>query len=89
MVLVGIPCQDRVSFDLNQMRRKELRIQNVRSQLEQIPRALDMIAAGKVNVDAMVTHNFTIDQAQEAFELVADYRDGVVKAMINLVAGSQ
>jgi threonine dehydrogenase-like Zn-dependent dehydrogenase len=47
-----------------------------------------MIASGKVNVDAMVTHNFTIDQAQEAFELVADYRDGVVKAMINLVAGS-
>jgi threonine dehydrogenase-like Zn-dependent dehydrogenase len=74
-----------VSFDLNQMRRKELRIQNVRRQLEQVPRALDMIAAGKVNVDALVTHNFTIDQAQEAFELVADYRDGVVKAMINLV----
>ena len=89
MVLVGIPCQDRVSFDLNQMRRKELRIQNVRRQLEQVPRALDMIAAGKVNVDALVTHNFTIDQAQEAFELVADYRDGVIKAMVNLVAGSR
>jgi len=84
MVLVGIPCEDRVSFDLNQMRRKELVIQNVRRQLEQVPRAIDLIAAGKVNVDAMATHNFTIDQAQEAFDLVADYRDGVIKAIVNI-----
>ncbi len=84
MVLVGIPCDDRAGFDFNQMRRKELRIQNVRRQLDQVPRALDMIAAGKVNVDAMVTHNFTIDRAQEAFDLVADYRDGVIKAMIQV-----
>ncbi len=32
----------------------------------------------------MVTHRFKFDQVQEAFELVAGYRDGVVKAMIEM-----
>ena len=31
-----------------------------------------------------VTHRFKLEQAKEAFDLVADYRDGVVKAMITL-----
>jgi L-iditol 2-dehydrogenase len=84
VVLVGIPIDDRASFDMNHMRRKELRVQNVRRQLEQVPRALDMIATGKIDMGAMVTHRFTLDQAQEAFELVADYRDHVVKAMVNV-----
>ncbi len=84
MVLVGIPIGDRASFDFNQMRRKELRIQNVRRQLKQVPHALDLVQAGKIDVDAMVTHNFTIDQTQEAFDLVADYGDGVIKAVINV-----
>jgi len=69
---------------MNHMRRKELRVQNVRRQLEQVPRALDMIAGKKIDMGAMVTHRFTLDQAQEAFELVADYRDNVVKAMVNV-----
>jgi threonine dehydrogenase-like Zn-dependent dehydrogenase len=84
MVLVGIPIEDRASFNMNHMRRKELQVQNVRRQLDQVPRALDLIAAGKVDVGATVTHRFTLDQSQEAFGLVADYRDNVVKAVINV-----
>ena len=46
--------------------------------------SLDMVAAGKVNVDYMVTHRFTLDQTQQAFDLVAAYRDAVLKAVIEL-----
>ena len=87
LVLVGIPIEDNASFNMNNMRRKELQVQNVRRQLDQVPRALEMIATGKIDADATVTHRFTLDQTQEAFDLVADYRDGVVKAMINVVDG--
>lgn len=31
----------------------------------------------------MVTHRFDISQSKDAFDLVADYKDGVVKAIIN------
>jgi len=30
----------------------------------------------------METHSFSLEDSGEAFELAADYRDGVVKAMI-------
>jgi len=31
----------------------------------------------------MVTHRFPFEHSREAFELVAGYRDGVMKAMID------
>jgi threonine dehydrogenase-like Zn-dependent dehydrogenase len=46
--------------------------------------AIDMVASGKVNVDPLMTHHFALAETQAAFDLVADYRDGVVKALIHL-----
>ena len=84
LMLVGIPEVDRVSFAINTLRRRELCIQNVRRQNACVQPALDLIENGTINVDFMITHRFPLDQAKAAFDLVADYRDGVVKAMINL-----
>lgn len=83
LMLIGIPgAKNRVSFDINMMRRKELCIQNVRRQNECVEAAIDLIASRKIDVNMMVTHHFQFDQTKTAFDLVADYRDGVVKAMI-------
>ena len=46
--------------------------------------ALDLIEKGKIDVDFMITYRFPLEKAKEAFALVAGYKDGVVKAMINL-----
>jgi threonine dehydrogenase-like Zn-dependent dehydrogenase len=35
-------------------------------------------------MDAMVTHRFSLEETQKAFNLVANYRDGVMKAMISI-----
>jgi threonine dehydrogenase-like Zn-dependent dehydrogenase len=32
----------------------------------------------------MITHHFPLERTQEAFELVAGYRDGVIKVIIDL-----
>ena len=82
LMLIGIPEIERISFPIDQLRRKEICVQNVRRQLECVQPALDMIDNGCVDVDFMVTHHFSFDQTKEAFDLVADYRDGVIKAMI-------
>jgi L-iditol 2-dehydrogenase len=84
LMIAGIPEGDRVCFSPDLMRRKELGFQNVRRQNGCTRDAIDMVAAGKVRLDAMVTHTFSLAQTAEAFELVADYRDGVVKAMIEV-----
>ena len=84
LLLVGIPEGDRVSFDMNHMRRKEVRLQNVRRQNDCEADAIDMVGAGLVALDPLVTHRFALEQVREAYDMVADYRDGVVKAMIHV-----
>ena len=59
-------------------------IQNVRRQNHCVQPALDMIARKDFDVRVMATHRFALADAQAAFELVAGYRDGVVKAMIDI-----
>jgi len=84
LMLIGIPTVDRVSFDIDQLRRKEICIQNVRRQSECTEEAVHLVQTGKIDADFMITHRFSFDRTQEAFDLVAEYGDGVVKAMIEM-----
>ena len=84
LLIVGIPETDRISFDMNLLRRKELRLQNVRRQNDCVEEAIRMLAKGTVNLDPLVTHRFDLEHSNEAYDLVAGYRDGVVKAMIHM-----
>lgn len=81
LMLVGIPSTDRVSFPIDLLRRREIRIQNVRRQNECVHTAIELLARHP-EVRAMVTHHYAAEQTAEAFETVADYRDGVIKAMV-------
>jgi threonine dehydrogenase-like Zn-dependent dehydrogenase len=42
--------------------------------------ALEMNQSGRVDVASLITHRFSLDQYQAAFELTGKYQDGVVKA---------
>jgi L-iditol 2-dehydrogenase len=84
LMLIGIPRTDRISLEIHTMRRQEITVVNVRRQNRCTGTALDWIDRGKVGVDFMATHAFPLDRCQEAFELVAGYRDGVIKAMIHV-----
>jgi L-iditol 2-dehydrogenase len=82
LMLIGIPRIDRISFVIEKMRRREVNLVNVRRQNKCAEAAIDLVASGKVSVDFMATHRFKLEQTQEAFDMVARYRDGVVKAMV-------
>ena len=84
LVLIGSPRTERVSFDIDRLRRKEITITNIRRQNKCTQNAIDLIASGKINADFMITHRFPLEQTKKAFDLVAGYRDGVIKAMISL-----
>jgi threonine dehydrogenase-like Zn-dependent dehydrogenase len=84
LILVGIPETDRVSFAIDRLRRKELVLQNVRRQNGCFRTAVELIDAGRVSVDFMLTHRFPLERTRAAFDLVAAYGDGVVKAVIEL-----
>ena len=84
LVLIGIPRFERVSFSIDQIRRKELTLINIRRQNDCTQAAIDLVASGKINVDFMTTHRFKFEDTSAAFDMVEGYRDGVVKAMISL-----
>lgn len=83
LMVIGIPEFDRWSFPVDKSRHKELTIQNVRRQNEALDPALDLMEKGEVSVEAMATHRFSFEDSQKAFDLVAGYKDGVMKAMID------
>jgi alcohol dehydrogenase len=49
---------------------------------ERMRRLMDVIAAGRVDTRPLVTHRFKLDQIEEAYELFANQRDGVLKVAI-------
>ena len=81
-MMIGIPETDSLPFDMDNMRRKEICVQNVRRQNHCVQLSLDMIANKDFDVNIMTTHRFSFAQTKGAFDLVDKYEDGVVKAII-------
>lgn len=82
LVVVGIPLVPRVSFESGKLRRREIRVQNVRRQNRCLEKAVGMIHAGRIKVDFLATHFFRLDEALQAYETAATRRDGVIKAIV-------
>jgi L-iditol 2-dehydrogenase len=82
VILVGIPAGDKTSFLSSLARRKGLTIKLVRRMKHTYPRAIDLVAKGRVDVRSLVTHHFPLEQAGEAFRL-AGRREGL-KVMLDL-----
>ena len=83
LMIIGIPEFDHWTLPVDKSRHKELCIQHVRRQNEAVQPALEMMEEGTINVGAMTTHRFDFRDTKEAFDLVAGYKDGVMKAMID------
>jgi L-iditol 2-dehydrogenase len=84
LMLVGIPPTPEVSFDVHTTRTQELTFRNVRRQKDCIAPVIRLIAEGRIDTTPLLTHHFPLEAIREAFELVAGYRDGVIKAMIDV-----
>lgn len=84
LMMVGIPEVERISFLIHRLRRQEICFQNVRRQNNCTQLALDMIETGAFDVDPMVTHQYDFTETKTAFDSIARYEDGVMKAMTNV-----
>jgi len=84
LVIVGITEPDHVAFPVHELRRKEITILSIRRQAHCTQKAIDLLDQHRVHMDSVVTHHFPLEETQKAFELVANYRDGVMKAMISI-----
>jgi threonine dehydrogenase-like Zn-dependent dehydrogenase len=82
-VLTGISGEESDPLPVSVARRKELTVQWCRRFRFNYPTAIDLVASGRIDVRSLITHSFTLDRSRDAFELVSDSRDGVLKASID------
>jgi L-iditol 2-dehydrogenase len=81
-VVIGINDSDRLCVPHGIARRKGLTISFVRRSRLTLRRAMDLVAKEGLPVEKLVSHRFELARAQEAFDMVANYRDNVMKAMV-------
>lgn len=81
-VIIGIPTVDRVSLWAHPLRRKELNIMMSRRSNFELEACIRLIARGLMDPAQLVTHQFKLAQLTEGMEMVRNYQDGVLKAMI-------
>jgi L-iditol 2-dehydrogenase len=80
VILVGIPADDNTSFKASSARRKGLTIKLCRRMKHTYPRSIQLVASGRIDVESLVTHRFTMNEYEIAFATAAR-RDGL-KVMI-------
>lgn len=51
---------------------------------ERMRRLMNVVASGRVDLEPMVTHRFKLDQIEQAYDLFANQRDGVLKVAITM-----
>jgi threonine dehydrogenase-like Zn-dependent dehydrogenase len=51
---------------------------------ERMRRLLNVVASGRADLRPLVTHRFTLDQIEDAYELFGHQRDGVLKVAISV-----
>ena len=84
MVIVGIPSNDMMVMTSFTPRAKGLTIKLVRRMKLTYPRSIRLVQSGMVSVKSLATHAFPLQRITEAFDLVAAYADGVIKAIVEI-----
>jgi L-iditol 2-dehydrogenase len=81
-LIIGIPELDAISLDPHAMRRRELVVRSVRRSNHALAPCIELVNRGVVDIHGLATHHLPLDSIVDAFETVAGYRDGVIRAIV-------
>ena len=84
LVLVGIPVDDQIRLSHAVARRKGLTIMMVRRMKHSYPRAIDLATSGKVELDSLISHHFSLEETATAFEKNFNYEHGIHKIIVDI-----
>lgn len=85
IVLAGIPDGNQYSLlSAAEARRRGLNIKFSRRMGNVYPRAIQLVTNGHVDVDALVSHHFNLENTPEAFELQDSEANGLIKSIISV-----
>ena len=81
VVFIGMPAEP-VPVDIVSAQAKEARMETVFRYAHQYPRALSLVAAGKIDVKPLVTDRYRFEDSVKAFEYAANPAPRTVKTVI-------
>lgn len=85
VIIAGIAAgEDTITMNASTVRHKGLTIKVVRRMKHTYPRAIRLVQSGLVDVKPLATHLLPLERIEEAFEMVAGYHDGVLRAVIQI-----
>ena len=84
LVLVGIAADDKLRLQHSVARRKGLTIMMARRMKHTYPRAIQLASSGKVKLEELVSHRFTLAQTAQAYASNAAYEPGVNKVILRV-----
>ncbi len=84
VIIAGIPSEDVMTFSPDTVRRRGLTIKMVRRSKHTYERAFRLVRTGQVDIKSLATHLLPLERINEAFEMVAGYQDGVLRAVIEI-----
>ena len=84
IVLVGMAPESKIEYDFSKILAKEANITSVFRYRNVFPRAIEAIASGIANVEGIITHEFSFDETEKAFDAAIHQKSDVVKAVIKM-----
>ncbi len=84
MVLIGLPPEDSVPVPLVTAMSREVDITTIFRYANVYPAAINLVASGRVDVKALITHRFSLEGAEGALQLSERREDGVIKALVQV-----
>lgn len=84
MVFVGYSAQEHVNLPLNMALDKELTFKTIFRYRNIYPMAIDAVAAGKMDLEGIVTNIFAFDNIQEAMDQSVKDKANIVKAVVRV-----
>lgn len=84
IILVGLAAVDKIGFDFGRLICKEAEIRTVFRYRNIYPRVIEAVAAGLIDVKKVVTHQYELEDIQEAYREAVNNKTDLVKAVIKI-----
>ncbi len=83
-VLVGLFEAENISIPANLFVQKEISLTGSQGYHWDFQRAIELVRVGNLELEKMITHQFTLDHTQNAFEALVDEEQNAVKVVITI-----
>ncbi len=84
VVLVGMSAEEELTYNFGQVMAKELRIKSLFRYVNMFPKSVATAGAGLAPLEKVASHEYTLDNIQQAFEDSVNKKNEVVKAVIKI-----